>query len=167
MHIIGLLILVLGAASLWWWRLKTAKETADNVIDAAERFAGKRRRAKISEANAFSPITAIGDPVAAAATYIHLVVGPDAWPMAHGRVRSRLADVSDLKTAEEAVTYAEWAARQPIDQDRALQMLTDMLRERLTLEERQDLASMLEDAALSGDQDVQAQASREAIGLVN
>ncbi|MEO1656814.1 MAG: hypothetical protein AAFR65_03760 [Pseudomonadota bacterium] len=167
MHIIGLIVMVIGALSVWLWRLRTAKEAADNVVDAAERFAGKRRRAKIAEANAFSPITAIDEPVAAAATYIHLIVGQDAWPTAHGRVRSRLADVSDLRTAEEAVTYAEWAVRQPIDHERAIKMLTETLRGQLTLEERQDLASMLEDAALSGDQEVQARASREAIRLIN
>ncbi|MEO1040840.1 MAG: hypothetical protein AAFX52_00985 [Pseudomonadota bacterium] len=167
MHILGLLVLVMGAISVWWWRLKAAKEAADTVIDAAERFSGKRRRAKIADATAFSPITAIDDPVAAAATYIHFVVGKDVWPSAHGRVRARLADVSDPDTAENAVIYAEWASRQPLDYDRAIQMLAETLRGQLTLEERQDLASMLEDAAQSGDQEVQARASREAIRLIN
>ncbi|MEM6914830.1 MAG: hypothetical protein AAF511_12735, partial [Pseudomonadota bacterium] len=67
MHILGLLVMIIGAVSVWWWRLKTAKDAADTVIDAAERFRGKRRRAKIAEATSFSPITAIDGPVPAAA----------------------------------------------------------------------------------------------------
>lgn len=46
-------------------------------------------------------------------------------------------------------------------------MLTDILRDRLTLEEREHLARMLNDAAASGDAAVQAEASRQAIALVN
>ena len=167
MQILGLIITVLVGISVWWWRLKRVKEMGDNVIDAAERFRGAQRRKKIAEQTGFSPITAIEDPVTAAATFIHIVIGRDVWPMAHGRVKARLAELSNDNLANEAVTYAEWAVRQPVPEDKALKLLTDMLRERLTLEERQDLAAMLEDAALSGDQDLHAKASRQPIALVN
>lgn len=167
MHILGLLLTIIIGISVWWWRLRMLKQAGDTVIDAADRFRGARRRKKISDQVGVSPIAAIDDPVTAAATYIHLVVGREVWPMAHGRVKAKLAEVSSFSKAEEAVTYAEWAVRQPITKEKALSMLTDLLRERLTLEERQDLAAMLEDAAQSGDQSVQATASREAITLVN
>jgi len=167
MHIIGLIITILVGISVWWWRLKMLKQAGDNVIDAAERFRGARKRKKIADQTGFSPITAIDDPVTAAATYIHLIVGREVWPMAHGRVKARLAELANDQMAEEAVTYAEWAGRQPITTDRGIKMLTEMLRERLTLDERQDLAAMLEDAAQSGDPDIQAEASRQAIALVN
>lgn len=167
MHILALIVSVLVGISVWWWRLKMLKQAGDNVIDAAERFRGARKRKKIADQTGFSPITAIDDPVTAAATYIHFVVGNDVWPMAHGRVRVRLAELSNPTMAEEAVTYAEWAMRQHVDSARAVKALTETLRTQLTLDERQDLADMLQDAAKSGDADVQAHASREAIALVN
>ena len=143
------------------------KQAGDTVIDAAERFRGARRRKKIADATHTSPYTAIDEPVTAAATFIHLVIGREIWPMVHGRLKQRLAEVSTDQHAEEAITYAEWAVRQPVDDRKALGILTKMLREQLTLEEREELAGMLRDAAESGDAELQAKASREAIALVN
>lgn len=167
MQLLSLLFAILVGISVWWWRLKMLKQASDTVIDAAERFAGARRRKKIAESTAFSPITAIDDPVTAAATFIHIVVGDEVWPMARGRLKARLAEVSSEEMADEALRYAEWAQRQGLDETRALGLLTEMLRERLTLSEREDLAEMLKDAASSGDGRLQAKASREAIALIN
>ena len=167
MQILSLLFAIIVGISVWWWRLKMLKQASDTVIDAAERFGGSRRRKKIAENTAFSPITAIEEPVTAAATFIHLVVGDEVWPMAHGRLKARLAEVSSPEQADEAVRYAEWAYHQGLDETRALGFLTETLREHLTLDEREDLADMLKDAASSGDGRLQAKASREAIALVN
>ena len=167
MQIIGLVIIVVGVVSIWWWRNRNPENGDDNVVDAADLFTGKRRQTVGTDNNGISQISAIDDPATAAATFIHLVIGDQNWPNAQGRVRSRLADLTDIQMAEDAVSYAKWASRQAFDHDRAIIILVDMLRERLTLEERQDLAAMLEDAALSGDQDIQARASMEAIRLVN
>ena len=167
MHILGLILSIVIGISVWWWRLRMLKQASDTVIDAADRFRGARRRKQIEAQNNLSPITAIDEPVTAAATFIHLVVGQEVWPMVQGRLKQRLADVSSDTHAEEAITYAEWAVAQPIEDWKALGLLTQMLRERLTLEERQDLAEMLRDAAESGDPELQAKASREAIALIN
>ncbi|MEM1379392.1 MAG: hypothetical protein AAGH41_02080 [Pseudomonadota bacterium] len=167
MHILVLLVSAIIATSVWWWRFKMVKEATDNVIDAADRFRGARRRQNRASASDLSPITAISDPVTAAATLIRMVVGPDAWPMAHGRLKLRFAELANETLASEAMTYAEWAAGQELDHDRALKLLTERLRNDLTLDERQDLVAMLDDAAQGGDQDIQAQASRAAIALVN
>ncbi|NNU14971.1 hypothetical protein HK107_01365 [Parvularcula sp. ZS-1/3] len=143
------------------------KQAGDTVIDAADRFRGQRRRKKIASQVGFSPITAIDEPVTAAATFIHITVGLEVWPRVHGLVKERLAEVSSDAHAAEAVTYAEWAARQPIEDYKALGMLTEMLRESLTLDERQELATILKEAASYGEDRLQARASREAIALVN
>ncbi|GGY41156.1 hypothetical protein [Parvularcula lutaonensis] len=167
MHILGLLITVLIGISVWWWRLRMLKEASDTVIDAADRFRGAQRRKEIASRTEMSPITAIDHPVTAAATYIHMVIGREDWPMASGRVKMQLAEVSSESEADDAITYAEWAVRQPIDQQMALRLLTEMLRDWLTLEEREDLAEMLRSAAESSDAVVQSEASRQAIALIN
>lgn len=167
MHIIGLILTIIIGISVWWWRLRMLKRAGDTVIDAAERFRGRQKRRRIAEQTGFSPVTAISEPVTAAATLIRMIVGEDVWPMVRGRMKAAFADLSSEAHADEALTYAEWAGNQGLDDGRATRMLIDMLRDRLTFDERQQLVAILEDAAASGDQDVQAAASRHAIALVN
>jgi hypothetical protein len=164
-----LLLLLVAMYLVYLWskqrgkkpRVMTRRQSGD-VIDAGDIFRKKR-----SSSDGFGAITAIGDPVTAAATFIRLIVGPDLWPMATGRLKLALAEVSSFGKADEAMRYAEWAARQKVDRQVALKSLTELLREKLTLEERQQLVAMLDDAAAGGPSDVKARASREGIALVN
>ncbi|MEM1410487.1 MAG: hypothetical protein AAGG79_07075, partial [Pseudomonadota bacterium] len=126
MHILALLVTMIVGISVWWWRLKAIKNAGETVIDAADRFRGARRRAKMARETSYSPITAIEHPATAAATYIQLIVGREVWPMAHGRVKARLAELAGETAAEEAVTYAEWVVRQPLEPRRSIKMLTAM-----------------------------------------
>jgi hypothetical protein len=167
MHILGLLLTILVGISVWYWRIRMLKRLGDNVIDAAGRFRGTQRRRKIAGQTQSSPIEAITDPVTAAATLTRLLVGGETWPSAQGRVQARLAELSTFALAKEAVTYASWAATEPLERRRAVESLTLRLRGWLTLDERQDLVSLIADAASSGTASVQAKASREALALIN
>ncbi|MEE4207887.1 MAG: hypothetical protein V2I43_01310 [Parvularcula sp.] len=138
------------------------RRRSGDVIDAGDRFRQRR-----TGGDGFAAITAIHDPVTAAATFVRLVIGPDLWPMATGRLKLALAEVSSFRRADDAMRYAEWAAKQRPDRSAALRSLTTLLREQLTLEERQHLLAMLEDAAATGPAEVKARASREGLSLVN
>ncbi|MCQ8185138.1 hypothetical protein [Parvularcula maris] len=167
MQFLGLLVTILVGISVWYWRIRMLKNLGDNVIDATSRFQGARRRKKIASATESSPVEAIADPVTAAATLIRLLVGEETWPTAQGRVQVRLAELSSFPLAKEAVTYADWAGKQPVERRRAVESLTARLRDWLTLEERQDLVALVADAASSGTASIQAKASREALALIN
>jgi hypothetical protein len=167
MQILGLIVTILIGISVWYWRIRMLKNLGDNVIDAAGRFRGAQRRRKIARATGSSPIEAIDDPVTAAASLIRLLVGPDTWPAAQGRVQAKLAELSSYPMAQEAVTYADWLGKQEVEKRKAIQSLTLRLRDWLTLEERQDLVALITDAASSGPAGVQAKASREALALIN
>jgi hypothetical protein len=167
MHILGLIFTILMGIAVWWWRLRMLKRLGDNVIDAAGRFQGARRRRRNVAATGRSPIEAIDNPVTAAACLIRLLVGETTWPNAQGRVQAKLAELSSFPMAQEAVTYADWLGRQEIEKRRSIERLTQRLRDWLTLEERQDLVALISDAAASGPAGVQARASREALALIN
>ncbi|MEM0930565.1 MAG: hypothetical protein AAGI89_14855 [Pseudomonadota bacterium] len=169
MSLFGFLLIAAVALFAWRWALSNQRSRDDErgtVIDASDRFGDGPRAGPIETTPAF-PLASIEHPVTAAATLIRYVVGAETWPMVQGRVRAALTDVSSVEAAEEAIQYADWAPQQSIGDDQAVSLLIESLRERLTLDERQDFVRMLEDAALSGDHDVQARASREAIRLIN
>lgn len=167
MPLLLLIALVLVGIALWSSRLRAGDRPTDTVIDAADRFRARQGRRLPAGERGIACIAAITDPVTAAATYVRLIVGPEVWPMAQGRLQVKLAEVSSFPMAAEAIGYADRAAGETFDERQAIGLLTDMLRDRLTLEERQDLARMLADAAQSGPRALQARASREALALVN
>ena len=61
---------VLGAAAFWWYRMKAMNDAAREVADVVGRVQGNIRRKKLRKQAALSPLTAIDDPVVAAATLI-------------------------------------------------------------------------------------------------
>ena len=168
MSLFGFVLLAMIAFVAWRWALtqQESHDAEDTVIDASDRFGDSARRKNSETSVPLSP-SAIDHPVTAAAILIRMVIGEDTWPMVQGRVRASLADVSTPQDAEGAIQYTERAAKESLIKDQSVTLLIESLREKLTLDERHDLIRMLEDAAQSGDHEVQARASREAIRLIN
>ncbi|WP_292375102.1 hypothetical protein, partial [Mesorhizobium sp.] len=102
-----------------------------------------------------SPLTAIDDPVVAAATLITAIVsehGP-ILPQREAVIREVIAQIADNpKKTDEAVVYAKWAAAQVDDTTIVIDKLAPFLRERLEPHERDDLLSMLNRVAQGGEQ---------------
>lgn len=146
---------LLGAAAIWWYRLKYMGEAAREVADAVGRVQGNMRRKKLRKQAALSPLTAIDDPVVAAATLITAIVseqGP-VLPQREAAIRDVISEISDSpKKTDEAVVYAKWAASQVEDTTIVIDKLAPFLRERLDLNEREDLLQMLNRVARGGEQ---------------
>lgn len=70
MHIVLAVLGILGGGLFWWYRMKVLGEAASELIDSAGRARGYFRRRKIRKMAEHSPLTAIEDPVLAAATVI-------------------------------------------------------------------------------------------------
>ncbi|TIP22400.1 MAG: hypothetical protein E5X90_15520, partial [Mesorhizobium sp.] len=100
-------------------------------------------------------LTAIDDPVVAAATLITAIVsehGP-ILPQREAVIREVIAQIADNpKKTDEAVVYAKWAAAQVDDTTIVIDKLAPFLRERLEPHERDDLLSMLNRVAQGGEQ---------------
>ncbi|WP_027169079.1 hypothetical protein [Mesorhizobium sp. WSM3224] len=146
---------VLGAAAIWWYRMKAMNEAARDVADVIGRVQGSVRRKKLRKQAALSPLTAIDDPVVAAATLITAIVseqGP-VLPKREAVIRDVISQISESpKKTDEAVVYAKWAAAQVDDTTIVIDKLAPFLRERLDPHERDDLLRMLSRAAQGGEQ---------------
>ncbi|WP_296739909.1 hypothetical protein [Mesorhizobium sp.] len=146
---------LLGAAAIWWYRLKYMGEAAREVADAVGRVQGNMRRKKLRKQAALSPLTAIDDPVVAAATLITAIVSEQGpiLPQRETALRDVISEIVDSpKKTDEAVVYAKWAASQVEDTTIVIDKLAPFLRERLDLNEREDLLQMLNRVARGGEQ---------------
>lgn len=144
---------VLGAAAFWWYRMKAMNEAARDVADVIGRVQGSVRRKKLRQQAALSPLTAIDDPVVAAATLITALVSEDGpvLPQREAVIRSVISEIADKKKTEEAVIYAKWAAAQIDDTTIVIDKLAPFLRQRLDVSERNDLLQMVNRAAQGGE----------------
>ncbi|BCG92136.1 hypothetical protein [Mesorhizobium sp. 131-2-1] len=149
---------VLGAAAFWWYRMKAMNEATREVADVVGRVQGNIRRKKLRKQAALSPLTAIDDPVVAAATLITAIVSEDGpvLPAREAVIRSVISEIADSKKkTDEAVVYAKWAASQIDDTTIVIDKLAPFLRERLDVNERNDLLQMLNRVAQGGEKSLQ------------
>jgi uncharacterized tellurite resistance protein B-like protein len=144
---------VLGAAAFWWYRMKAMNEAAREVADVVGRVQGNIRRKKLRKQAALSPLTAIDDPVVAAATLITAIVSENGpiLPQREAVIRAVISEIADKKKTDEAVIYAKWAASQIDDTTVVIDKLAPFLRERLDVNERNDLLQMVNRAAQGGE----------------
>ncbi|AGB43575.1 hypothetical protein LB516_10390 [Mesorhizobium sp. CO1-1-7] len=146
---------VLGAAALWWYRMKAMNDAAREVAEVVGRVQGNIRRKKLRKQAALSPLTAIDDPVVAAATLITAIVSEDGpvLPRREAVIREVISQIAaGPKKTDEAVVYAKWAATQIDDTTIVIDKLAPFLRERLDPNERDDLLQMLNRVAQGGEQ---------------
>lgn len=157
MPILVVLLGILGAGAFWWYRLKMMNDAAQDVADVVGRVQGSIRRKKLRKQAALSPLTAIDDPVVAAATLIAAIVqehGP-LLPQREEVIRSVISEIADAKKTNEAVIYGKWAASQIDDATIVIDKLAPFLRDRLDPDERNDLLQMVDRAARGGEQRLQ------------
>ncbi|TIX38298.1 MAG: hypothetical protein E5V40_19835, partial [Mesorhizobium sp.] len=88
---------VLGAAAFWWYRMKAMNEAAREVADVVGRVQGNIRRKKLRKQAALSPLTAIDNPVVAAATLITAIVSEQGpiLPQREAVIREVISGISD------------------------------------------------------------------------
>lgn len=141
------LIAIVGGIGAWWWRAKNAAEAGGKAIDHAQRLRGRVRRKRARAAASFAPVSAIDDPVVAAATLMRFVAGDEGWPTARHEARRALGEIADDERIEEAITYAEWAAKQVEHEGRSIDELGHKLRDWLDAPERARMLAMLREVA--------------------
>jgi len=152
MHILLAALGIMGAAAFWWYRLKIMNEAANDIADLVGRVRGSLRRKKLRKQAALSPLTAIDDPIVAAATLITAIVSEDILltPRGEDGIRAVIAEIADERKTEEAVIYARWAVSQIDDTSIAIDKLGPLLRDRLDFNERNDVLDMVDRALPPG-----------------
>jgi hypothetical protein len=149
MHIVLAVFALLGFGLFWWYRLKMLNEAADDIIDGTGRLRGYFRRRRIRLQAEHSPLTAIEDPILAAATLIFAIIAEDVLITDDhiDVVRSVIFDISSPKKADEAMIYAKWAFGQIGDTAIVIEKVAPYLRQQLTELEKCELIDMVDDAA--------------------
>jgi DNA-binding transcriptional regulator of glucitol operon len=146
MPIVLAVLAVAGAVAIWWYRIKTMSEAAGEIADAVGRVQGGLRRGKLRKKAALSPITAIDDPVTAAATVI-MAIAAEGVPVSDAlerRVREEIRPIAASdKQLDEAVIYAKWASDQVADVPTVIDKTTLLLKPRLTDDEKHELVEMV------------------------
>jgi uncharacterized tellurite resistance protein B-like protein len=153
MHILIAVVGLMGAAAFWWYRVKHMSEAANEVVDAVGRVRGSIKRKKLRKQAALSPLTAVDDPILAAATLITAIFSEDAplTPVRENAIRDAISGIADPKKTDEAVIYGKWAASQIDDANVVIDKLSPFMRERLEESERLDLLKMIDDVAAAED----------------
>jgi uncharacterized tellurite resistance protein B-like protein len=149
MHILLALLVIVGGGLFWWYRMRTLGDAASDVIDTAGKARGYLRRKKIRTQHEHSPLTAIDDPVLAAATVIFAIVSEDALitDNHYEAVRDAIIDICEPAKADEAVIYAKWAASQIDDTVTVIEKTSLLLQQRLNDMEKLELIDMVGKAA--------------------
>lgn len=146
MHILIAILGVLGVAAVWWYRIKFMSEAATEVADAVGRVQGQFRRSKLRKKAAIAPVTAIDDPVTAAATVILAIAAEDApvTPPMEESLRAAIAGIADPKKIDEAVVYAKWATDQVAEVTTVIDQTSAFLAGRLSDAEKEELIGMVD-----------------------
>lgn len=144
MHIVVLVLGVLAGLGFWYYRLRAARDAAGEVVDAVGRMRGSMRRKKIRKQTELSPLTAIDDPVVAAATVLVALVTDDVAlsDQREAAIRAELEQLTDARKAEEALVYAKWAASQIDETGIVIDKVGPFLAEKLYENEKHALIVM-------------------------
>ena len=148
MHILAAIIGFLGIALFWWYRLKDAGKVAGEVASKLGTIRGNIRREALRKKAGMSPITAIDNPLIAAATllYSNQSEVTKLGKNEEETIAVILRSIGDQESLQEAIIYARWAVTQIDDTSMVIDKLGKFLRTRLNNEEKYEMLEMLEEA---------------------
>lgn len=149
MHILLAALSILGGLAFWWYRLKYLGSAASEAVDTVGRIRGQFRRKKLVKMAEQSPITAIDDPVIAAATILVAIFAEDG-PMSPRQVvdiAETLEQICDPAARDEAMIYASWATEQVTDVPLVIDRAGKFLASKLSTAEIDQFLAMADEIA--------------------
>ncbi len=155
MHIVAIVVGIIVAAGVWYWRAKAAKEVVDDVGSMVGRVQGRIRMNNFKKKAEGSALASIDDPALAAAVFLYALANEkrDALHLAEPRIREEIGRIVAAADLEEVLSYAQWAARDVADARDVVRRFKPLWRQKLTREERVDLVAMAEAIAELGEPD--------------
>ncbi len=174
MHILGLILAVLAAGGVWWWRIKAAGEAANSAADVAGRLWGKHKRRKFLNKVEDSPLAVIDDPATAAVVLMHVAAMEDGpiSPVKETTIRYEVVNTMQMLDPTEIITFGKWTATHATDSKSLMMRYGKIWNENLTTKERGDLVAMVERVMLAGqsalatDQRARLDFLKQRLGLV-
>ncbi len=148
MHILGAIIGFIGMALFWWYRIKDAKRAVDDITNTVSKFRGSRKRKALRQQANLSPITAIDNPLVAAATLM-IAIQSEEFVLGENDeddIGKILLNLANQKQVEEAMIYAKWAYQQVPYSEVIIDQLGTYLNNQLTDEEKNNFLDLLKQA---------------------
>ena len=158
MHILIGLLAILGAAALWYWRIKAAREAGGEVLDAANDVRLAARRFMYKHKHNTHPADSVEDPRLAASGIIVAVATMDA-PISQSeiaalkKVAGEVFGVSD-REALDMVSFGRWIADQCGTNDEAVRRLSKVIAKEAGVEAGPDLVRMVTEVATADGRDL-------------
>jgi hypothetical protein len=155
MHIVAIVVGVIAAAGIWYWRFKAAKEFVDDICSVVGHVQGRIRTASFRKKAEGSALASIEDPALAAAVFLYALANEKrgALHLAEPMIREDIGRVVAAADVDEVLSYAQWAARDVADARDVVRRFKPLWRQKLTREERADLVAMAENIASLGEGD--------------
>ncbi|MCJ8151182.1 hypothetical protein [Shinella sedimenti] len=154
MHLVGLLVMVLGGAAVWYWRFKMVREAGSEVVDSIERMRGAYKRKQFRQKAEAAPLASIADPaIAAVAFFLALAAEkPHARDQASAVIRTRMSRIIKPQDMDEVLIFADWATRNVVNPQDPIRRFRDLWLSRLDIAERQELVAIADAvASVEGD----------------
>lgn len=149
MHVLIVILGFLGTAAVWWYRVKYMRQAAADMANAAGKVRSKMQREGRTRKSALLPITAIDDPVHAAATMIAAIATEDGamTPQIEARLKTAIGEIASTEKTDEAITYAKWASQEVTDVPLIVDRLARFLETKLNGTEKVHLIELVQDVA--------------------
>ncbi len=148
MHILAAIIGFIAMGLFWWYRLRETARVAGEVANKIGTVRGNIRRKNLRDKANMSPITAIDNPLIAAATLMFSIQSEE-FVLGDGDeeiIEELLLSLADRKSVEEAMIYGRWAITQITDSGLIVDKLGEFLKTQLEEQEKQQFLSLLQKA---------------------
>lgn len=172
MAFLGILVVALSGAVVWYWRLKMAREAGNEIIDSVERMRGAYKRKKFRKQAEVAPLASIADPAIAAVAFFFCLAKekPMYVDAAKDVVRNRMKGIIRPGDMEEMLVFGEWASKNVTSPEDPIRRFRPLWIEALDMQERQQLIGIAEDvAAVGGERTTEQEHALQTLrrGLMN
>ncbi|MEA3520423.1 hypothetical protein [Rhizobium mulingense] len=152
MAFLGILVMAISGAAVWYWRLKMMREAGSEIIDSVERMRGAFKRGKLRKQAEAAPLASIADPVIAAVAFFFCLAKekPIHLDAAKDVVRNRMKGIIRPGDMEEVLVFGEWASKNVTSPEDPIRRFRDIWLKALDMQERQQLIGIAEDVAAAG-----------------
>lgn len=166
MAFVGLLVMMVGGAAVWYWRLKMMKEAGSEIIDTVEKMRGAYKRRAFRKKAEVAPIASIRDPAIAAVAFFMCLANekPMHLDVAKAVVRERMKGVISPADMEEIIVFGEWASKNVVNPEDPIRRFRDLWANALDMSERSELIDIADEVAqVGGDRTGEQEAALQAL----
>ena len=146
MPFLGVLLMAVAGAAIWWWRMKNLREASNEIIDSVERMRGAYKRRQFRSKAEASLLASIQNPAIAAVVFFLTLANekPMQKDLAKEVIREQMKDIIHLRDMDEVLIFSDWTANNVVNIDDPLRRFRDLWLKALDDSERRQLIGIAE-----------------------